>query len=277
MAAPRVPRAVFWALVALATWCAGRELSILTGIGGAEHGPIFAKPVLWTVAISASLLCMARAARGTERVPWLLIGSGSLLWALGDVYWGVVLADREVIPVPSLADAGYLLFPPLVFAGLCGLVRSRRRGARPRSGSTGSPRRSPSGGERRPGAAGRAADHERRRPRRGDEPRLPAQRPDPPRRRRGRRRPRRLATGPHVGDARRRRAALLDRRLGLPGDRRPGVLQLPGPGGHGVDAVAGPAGDRRVAAGGLAAAVRRSTACASRWSRSSSRRSASAC
>ncbi|MEA2307678.1 MAG: hypothetical protein QOH43_4958 [Solirubrobacteraceae bacterium] len=129
MAARRVPRAVHWTLVALAAWCAVRELSILTGIGDAQHGLAFSKAALWTVAISASLLCMARAARGTERLPWLLIGSGGLLWALGDVYWGVVLADKDVIPVPSLADAGYLLFPPLVFAGLCGLVRSRRRGA----------------------------------------------------------------------------------------------------------------------------------------------------
>ena len=101
----------------------------MSGVGDAAHGLVFSKPVLWTVAISSALLCLARAVRGRERLPWLLMGSGGLLWALGDVYWGVVLADKAVIPVPSLADAGYLLYPPLVFAGLCCLVRSRRRGA----------------------------------------------------------------------------------------------------------------------------------------------------
>src|SRR5919198_4627708 len=49
----------------------------------------------------------------------------ALLWASGDVYWTLVLAKRDVIPVPSLADAGYLALYPLVFAGLCLLLSAR--------------------------------------------------------------------------------------------------------------------------------------------------------
>jgi two-component system, cell cycle response regulator len=67
--------------------------------------------------------------RGREGLAWGLIGAGSLLWACGDVYWTLVLADNAVIPVPSVSDAGYLAFYPLVFAGLCLLLRARVEGA----------------------------------------------------------------------------------------------------------------------------------------------------
>jgi hypothetical protein len=50
-------------------------------------------------------------------------------WSLADVHWTFVLADRATIPVPSVSDVGYLLFPPLVFAGLVTLVRARVRSA----------------------------------------------------------------------------------------------------------------------------------------------------
>jgi diguanylate cyclase (GGDEF)-like protein len=95
------------------------------------HGPLFAKGAYWTVVIGASLLTLWRAhtVRGREGLAWGLIGLGSLLWACGDVYWTLVLADNAVIPVPSVSDAGYLAFYPLVFAGLCLLLRARVEGA----------------------------------------------------------------------------------------------------------------------------------------------------
>jgi two-component system cell cycle response regulator len=95
------------------------------------HGPLFGKLAYWIVIIGASLLTLWRAQslRGREGLAWGFIGLGSLLWACGDVYWTLVLADNAVIPVPSVSDAGYLAFYPLVFAGLCLLVRSRVEGA----------------------------------------------------------------------------------------------------------------------------------------------------
>ncbi|HEX6695174.1 MAG TPA: hypothetical protein VF080_00205, partial [Solirubrobacteraceae bacterium] len=95
------------------------------------HGPLFGKLAYWIVIIGASLLTLWRAysVRGREGLAWGLIGAGSLLWACGDVYWTLVLADNAVIPVPSVSDAGYLAFYPLVFAGLCLLLRSRVEGA----------------------------------------------------------------------------------------------------------------------------------------------------
>ena len=58
-----------------------------------------------------------------------LIGAGAVCWAAGDVYWSVALASLSSPPVPSWADAGYLLFCPLAFAGILSLVRQRVSGA----------------------------------------------------------------------------------------------------------------------------------------------------
>lgn len=65
-----------------------------------------------------------RAERG-----WTLIGVGALCWAAGDVYWSLELSGLSSPPAPSWADAGYLLFYPLAFAGLLSLVRGRTSGA----------------------------------------------------------------------------------------------------------------------------------------------------
>ncbi len=119
-------------LVLLGAWTLARELEIGPA-HGALAGPLFGKAAYWAVVVGASLLTLwrARAARGDERWAWTLIGAGSLLWSLADVYWTLVLAEQDRIPVPSAADAGYLAMYPLVAAGLLILLRrSRRPGSR---------------------------------------------------------------------------------------------------------------------------------------------------
>jgi two-component system cell cycle response regulator len=77
----------------------------------------------------ASALCLLRAvATRRERLGWLLIGLGCASWTLGEVYFTAALWNLHDIPVPSPADVGYLLFPPLVFAGIVLLARQRIRG-----------------------------------------------------------------------------------------------------------------------------------------------------
>src|SRR3954447_24542751 len=75
----------------------------------------------------AGVVCGWRALRmrGTERLAWAFIAAGIAVWTLGDFYWSAVLTDLDSIPVPSLADVGYLLFVPLTFTGIVLLVRAR--------------------------------------------------------------------------------------------------------------------------------------------------------
>lgn len=123
-------RPVRIALWLLCAWTLAREVDVAVA-GEALRGPWFGTSVYWAVIIGASVLTIARGwqARGLERGAWLMIGGGSLLWALGDVYWTLVLESKDVIPVPSPADVGYLAFYPLVFGGLCLLLRARIAGA----------------------------------------------------------------------------------------------------------------------------------------------------
>jgi diguanylate cyclase (GGDEF)-like protein/putative nucleotidyltransferase with HDIG domain len=114
----------------LAGWTVLREAEV-GPLHGLLAGPLFGKVAYWIVVVGASLLTIMRGrwVHGRERAAWVLIGLGSLLWALGDVYWTLALAERDVIPVPSISDAGYLAFYPLVFGGLCLLLRERIDGA----------------------------------------------------------------------------------------------------------------------------------------------------
>ena len=77
----------------------------------------------------AAALCAARGLRGPgERGAWLLMGMGVLAWGLGLLYYTFFQWDLETIPVPSPADAGYLLVYPPIWAALVLLYRSRIRG-----------------------------------------------------------------------------------------------------------------------------------------------------
>ena len=54
---------------------------------------------------------------GHERMAWLFIGCGLLLWGMGESVW-LYYTFSNLSPFPSLADAGYSSLPPLVFIGL---------------------------------------------------------------------------------------------------------------------------------------------------------------
>ncbi|MEA2312612.1 MAG: hypothetical protein QOE28_2580, partial [Solirubrobacteraceae bacterium] len=98
-----------------------------------DVGPLTGRWAHVVVLIVSSLLCLARGARkDPERLAWLLIGGGLLAWSLGETYYAAVLWDAKVIPIPSPADIGYLLLPPLVLAGIVLLLR-RRASAVPRT------------------------------------------------------------------------------------------------------------------------------------------------
>ncbi len=122
------PRPIKVVLAAAAVWLLAYELYVVVD-PGFDAGPVFSRFAHDVVLVLAAAICLARAARGPERTAWALIGGGLLAWSAGEIYYTAVLWTDPSPPLPSLADAGFLLFPPLVLAGALVLLRSRARGA----------------------------------------------------------------------------------------------------------------------------------------------------
>jgi two-component system, cell cycle response regulator len=117
----RVALRLVGALVVVA-FCAF-TLHAVTGIGGED---LFGTWIYCGVMVGAAASCLARAALvRRERAAWLLIGGGLLIWTGGEIYYEAALAVSGSVPIPSPADAGYLLFYPLTYAGLIVLLRER--------------------------------------------------------------------------------------------------------------------------------------------------------
>lgn len=121
---PTLP--VLAALAVLSLWALAYELAdaALPSIG---HMLLFQGIAPDIAFIAAGLLLLVRGLM-RERV-WVLFAAGALCWAAGDIYWTVHLAHLSSPPVPSWADAGYLLFCPFTVAGIVGLMRRRVRNA----------------------------------------------------------------------------------------------------------------------------------------------------
>ena len=126
MAAPKPLKLV---LAACAAWLLAYELRTVLA-PGFDPGPLFSRFAHDLVLLVAAGVCLARvpSVRGRERLAWALIGAGVLAWSLGEVYYTAVLWTDPAPPVPSPADAGYLLFPPLAFAGSLVLLKERSQG-----------------------------------------------------------------------------------------------------------------------------------------------------
>jgi diguanylate cyclase (GGDEF)-like protein len=78
------------------------------------------------VEVGAALACVCRVVFvREERRIWALVALSVSLWTLGDVYWRIALWDLEVMPVPSLADVGWLTFYVPAYAAIALLVRAR--------------------------------------------------------------------------------------------------------------------------------------------------------
>jgi diguanylate cyclase (GGDEF)-like protein len=123
------PRPLRYLLAACAVWLGAYELHVVLA-PGLDAGVLFSRGAHDVVLVVAALVCLARVAyvRGPERLAWALIGGGVLAWSLGEIYYTAVLWTDPDPPIPSPADAGYLLFPPLVLGGSLALLRARARG-----------------------------------------------------------------------------------------------------------------------------------------------------
>jgi diguanylate cyclase (GGDEF)-like protein len=98
---------------------------------GGAVAAFFDTRLYYGLLFGALALCTLRALAIPEhRAAWALLAAGLAVWTAADVYWFVQLADRAEPPLPSLSDAGYLAYFPLVYAGLFLLVRGRLRATR---------------------------------------------------------------------------------------------------------------------------------------------------
>jgi two-component system, cell cycle response regulator len=96
---------------------------------GADFGPLFSRFAHDAVLAVAAVLCLLRVVlRREERLAWALVGGGLFAWSAGEAYYTSALWTAVSVPIPSPADAGYLLMPPLTLAGVMALMRARMTG-----------------------------------------------------------------------------------------------------------------------------------------------------
>jgi two-component system, cell cycle response regulator len=123
---PRASRAIKFGGGALLVLFLAFALRAATGVGGDRGETIFGNWVYDTLMLGAAGSCLLRARLiERERVAWTLLGLALAIWTAGEIYYEVVLAGQGTIPIPSPADAGYLVFYPIAYAGLIVLMRGR--------------------------------------------------------------------------------------------------------------------------------------------------------
>ncbi len=126
----RGPRAIvhaMWALVGVGM--AVYAVHLAAGVGtGPRASALLDDWLSAALVLAGGLSAVARVALVREdRLAWSLIAVGALSWAGGDIYWWRVLSHLDVVPYPSPADAMYLAFYPLLYAGILLLLRTRVR------------------------------------------------------------------------------------------------------------------------------------------------------
>src|SRR3954462_3378098 len=106
-------------------WLVLHELRVVF-FGSVSLGPLSSRFAHDVLLLIAAVVCLSRAVLvRRERVPWLLLGAGVLAWTFGEIYYTAVLWTESSPPLPSPADAGYLLFPVLALSGMLALLRAR--------------------------------------------------------------------------------------------------------------------------------------------------------
>jgi two-component system, cell cycle response regulator len=99
---------------------------VALGVGGPGTDALFNTWIYCALMLTSAAACLLRAALvRRERVAWALLGVGLLLYTGGEIYYAAVLAGQASVPIPSLADGGYLAFYPLAYAALVSLLRAR--------------------------------------------------------------------------------------------------------------------------------------------------------
>ena len=93
-----------------------------TGWGGPDHRTIVSDAAFLPLSLAGAILAW-RTARASKTDPrtrqaWLIVGAAFIFYWVGDSLWFYFENFRSSPPFPSLADAGYLIFYPLLLVGL---------------------------------------------------------------------------------------------------------------------------------------------------------------
>ena len=118
-----------WRSVALVL-AAGVAYLVFQITGAPDSAAAYAQAAAAAVVLgSVPAACWWRARHSTrERRAWLALTAATACWTVGAVYHLVAHGGASTTAVPAGVDAvGYLLFYPLAFVALAGLVRSRLR------------------------------------------------------------------------------------------------------------------------------------------------------
>ncbi|MEA2322009.1 MAG: hypothetical protein QOD81_1859 [Solirubrobacteraceae bacterium] len=127
----RAPRLAGWHI---ARWALGALALLLAACTVQALAHVDAGPLSWlvdkwgynVVLLGSGLLCLARGAViARERVAWLTMAVGVIGWAFGNVYYTVVLWDLDPIPIPSVSDALWIAYYPIVYVAVAMLLRAR--------------------------------------------------------------------------------------------------------------------------------------------------------
>jgi two-component system, cell cycle response regulator len=108
---------------------AGLAVQVIVTLGPWPNSTLdgaFMETIYDGVLLGSALLCGLRAAaRREERAAWGLFALGLALYAGGNIYWSLALADLDEAPFPSIADGLWLSFYPLAYVAIALLAKAR--------------------------------------------------------------------------------------------------------------------------------------------------------
>jgi two-component system cell cycle response regulator len=108
---------------------AGLAVQVIVTVGPWPNSTLdgaFMETIYDGVLLGSALLCGLRAAaRREERAAWGLFALGLTLYAGGNIYWSLALADLDEAPFPSIADGLWLSFYPLAYVAIALLAKAR--------------------------------------------------------------------------------------------------------------------------------------------------------
>ena len=122
----RSPRWSTWLLAVMVAMQLLYAIELLFGPMPPDVSTLFQKFASNAIFYGAAALCLVKGqAVRADRAAWRLLALAMALWGTGGFYYAIVLWDREVVPIPSVADFFWIVFYLPAYAGLFKLMRNR--------------------------------------------------------------------------------------------------------------------------------------------------------